>query len=55
MQGNRDGTIAAVRARVVFHANGSVIAKLKEKAALEGVTFAEVMRRAAKREACELA
>jgi len=42
-------------ARVVFHANGSVVTALKAKAEREGVTFSEVMRRAAKREALEAA
>ena len=42
-------------ARVVFHANGRVIDALKEKAEREGVTFSEVMRRAARREALEAA
>lgn len=37
-------------ARVVFHDNSSVVAELKAKAEREGVTFAEVMRRAVRRE-----
>lgn len=42
-------------ARIVFHANESVISQLKAKADREGVTFAEVMRRAARREVQEAA
>ncbi len=42
-------------ARVVFHANEVVIATLKAKAENEGITLSEVMRRAARREALEVA
>lgn len=42
-------------ARVVFHDNEAVLASLKALAAREGVTFAEVMRRAARREVREAA
>ncbi len=42
-------------ARVVFHANDTVIDALKAKAEREGITFSEVMRRAARREALEAA
>lgn len=41
--------------RVVFHDSPAVIAQLKAKAEREGVTFSEVMRRAARREVCEAA
>lgn len=41
--------------RIVFHDSPSVIAKLKAKAESEGVTFSEVMRRAARREVREAA
>ena len=37
--------------RVVFNDHPSVVAALKAKAESENVTFAEVMRRAARREA----
>lgn len=42
-------------ARVTFHANPAVIATLKAKAESEGLTFAEVMRRAVRRELREAA
>ena len=42
-------------ARITFHANTAVIASLKAKAEREGVTFAEVLRRAVQREVQEAA
>lgn len=42
-------------ARVVFHDSESILASLKEKAASEGLTLSEVMRRAVRREVREAA
>jgi len=41
--------------RVVFNDHPAVIAALKAKAGREGLTLAEVMRRAARREVAEAA
>jgi hypothetical protein len=41
--------------RIVFHDNPGVIAELRAKAEREGLTFAEVMRPAARREVREAA